>query len=674
MLLKREGNPVLPFLFINYLFGMRSIILSVAFLILILTFISCRKDSSLNKNEGLIQLINVMIGNSVLNVSNSIISVPNDQPVQISFSSALDTTSIKKAITLKKSEGTVVAYSYTLTDNSTNITLTPTLILQYFTDYTLDISSLLLGKNGETFPGVSFKFTTLQGSMMIDSIILNGKEMTATPLQNIDPGQIIMKIIFSQPLNPSHYKSSFSFTGPAFSYTLSNNNKTVLATNTTKAKGLTRYSFHISPALTSAGGFTFSGYSADFFTAIDTTYKFTKISDEDLLTLVQRQTFKYFWDFGHPLCGMARERNSSGDIVTTGGSGFGIMAMIVAMERGFISRTDGINRLDKILGFLETCDRFHGVWPHWINGVTGKTQPFSAKDNGGDLVETSFMVQGLLCMRQYLNINVSAEKNKIDRINSLYNSIEFDWFTNSEKTLYWAWSPNYGYNLKIQGYNETLITYVIAASSQTHSVAADVYTQGYANNGGIKNGKSYYGYPLQLGGDYGGPLFFTHYSFLGLDPRHLKDQYADYWDQNIKQSLINWTYCSTNPKKYPGYGSAIWGLTASDNPWGYNAHSPTNDLGVITPTAAISSIAYTPIQSLNALKTYYYFLGDRLWGDYGFYDAFDITASWWANSTLAIDQGPQIIMIENYRTGLLWNLFMSAPEIQNGLTKLGFTY
>ena len=367
-------------------------------------------------------------------------------------------------------------------------------------------------------------------------------------------------------------------------------------------------------------------------------------------------------------------RNSSGDIVTTGGSGFGIMAMIVGMERGFISRTDGIARLDKILGFLETCDRFHGVWPHWLNGVTGKTQPFSAQDNGGDVVETSYMIMGLLCMRQYLDSSVAEEKTEIDRINNLFGAVEFDWFTNGENTLYWEWSPDYGYNLKIQGYNETLITYIIAASSPTHSITKDAYTLGYANNGGITNGRSYYGYILPLGQDYGGPLFFTQYTYMGLDPRNLKDQYADYWEQNVNQSLINWSYCIANPQKFPGYGATIWGLTASDNPWGYNAQSPTNDLGVITPTAALSSMPYTPTQSLNALKTDYYFLGNHLWGAYGFYDSFDISEGWWANSTLAIDQGPIICMIENYRTALLWNLFMSAPEIQNGLTKLGFTY
>jgi hypothetical protein len=671
--MKREGKTVLPFLFIHYLLAMK-IKISVFLFIFLIGLFSCKKDNSQNKTGGLIQIISVKIGNSTLNTSSPVKNVPADQPFQISFSGAVDTNSINKEISLIDSIGTVIHYSYSMITNLTGLSLIPTSILQYSTKYTLSISSALHGLNGETFPGIQYKFATIAGSMVIDSITLNGKSMTTIPLQNADPKAINIKVIFSQALDPSNYKSSFTFTGPSLIYTLSSDNKTLTATNSAKAGGLTKYSFSISSALTSAGGFTFGGFTSFFYTAVDSTYQFPQLSDDDLLTLVQKQTFKYFWDFGHPACGMARERNSSGDVVTTGGSGFGIMDIIVAIDRGFISRTDGITRLDKILGFLETCDRFHGVWPHWLNGVTGKTVPFSATDNGGDIVETSFMIQGLLCMRQYLDSTVVAEKTEITRINSLYKSVEFDWFTNGEKTLYWEWSPNYGYNLKVQGYNETLITYVIAASSPTHTITADVYTTGYANNGGIRNGGSYYGYLLPLGQAYGGPLFFTQYSFLGLDPRNLKDQYASYWEQNVNQSLINWSYCQTNPKKYPGYGSGIWGLTASDNPNGYSAQSPTNDLGVITPTAAISSFPYTPSQSLAAVRTDYYFLGDRLWGDYGFYDAFDISAGWWATSTLAIDQGPIIGMIENYRTGLLWKLFMSAPEVQKGLTNLGFTY
>jgi hypothetical protein len=138
--------------------------------------------------------------------------------------------------------------------------------------------------------------------------------------------------------------------------------------------------------------------------------------------------------------------------------------------------------------------------------------------------------------------------------------------------------------------------------------------------------------------------------------------------------MINWKYCEDNPRNYVGYSAECWGLTASDNQSGYSAHSPTNDLGVISPTAAVSSIPYTPDQSMAAIKHFYYMLGDRLWGEYGFRDAFNVSAGWWASSYLAIDQGPMICMIENHRTGLLWDLFMSAGEVQAGLNKLGFTY
>jgi hypothetical protein len=279
-------------------------------------------------------------------------------------------------------------------------------------------------------------------------------------------------------------------------------------------------------------------------------------------------------------------------------------------------------------------------------------------------------------MRQYLNASIAAEEALITRINTLFNETEFDWFTRGENVLYWHWSPdnNWAMNMPIRGYNEALIVYVLAASSVSHGISASVYHEGYARNGGIVNDKSFYGYKLPLGEDYGGPLFFTHYSFLGLDPENLKDNYADYWEQNVNHTLINRAYCVDNPKNYVGYSSVSWGLTASDNQTGYSAHSPTNDLGVITPTAAVSALPYIPEESMDAIRYFYYILGDKLWGEYGFYDAFNVTEQWWANSYLAIDQGPIICMVENYRSGLLWKLFMSCPEVQSGLDQLGFTY
>jgi len=404
------------------------------------------------------------------------------------------------------------------------------------------------------------------------------------------------------------------------------------------------------------------------------------LTDSALLDLVQKQTFRYFWDFAHPVSGLARERsnvayNYGDEVVTTGGSGFGIMSVIVAAERGWIERDTATNFLLKMVRFLLKADAYHGVFPHWLHGSSGKTIPFSRKDDGADLVENSFLFQGLLCARQYFNRDNPAERELRNRINSLWNDIEWDWFTRGgQDVLYWHWSPNNGWamNFPLRGFNECLITYVLAASAERYPVPASVYHNGWAQSNFFKNGKKFYDITLPLGFDYGGPLFFSHYSFLGLDPRRLKDRYADYWEQNRNHTLINRAYCIDNPKNYKGYGENCWGLTASDTYTGYAAHSPTEDLGTITPTAALSAFPYTPEYSMQALQHFYYDLGDKIWSEYGFVDAFNETQSWYASSHLAIDQGPIIVMIENYRSGLIWNLFMSCPEVRKGLQKLGF--
>lgn len=404
------------------------------------------------------------------------------------------------------------------------------------------------------------------------------------------------------------------------------------------------------------------------------------LSDEELLDVVQRQTFRYFWDFAHPVSGLARERSNIAygygtEVVTTGGSGFGVMAVIVAVHRGWVTRDSAARHLLKIVKFLEEADSYHGVFPHWLNGTSGKTIPFSVKDNGADLVETSFLFQGLLSVRQFFDADTSVETDLRNRINRLWNDIEWEWFTREgQKVLYWHWSPDYGWamNMPIRGYNECLITYVLAASSKAHPVDASVYHKGWTNSNHFKNGKEFYGYKLPLGFDYGGPLFFAHYSFLGLNPTCLEDKYACYWEQNVNHTLINRAYCMDNPSQFKGYGEMCWGLTASDNQTGYSAHAPDNDLGVITPTAALSSFPYTPDYSMQVLRHFYDDLGDKIWSEYGFVDSFNETKGWYAQSHLAIDQGPIIVMIENYRSHLLWDLFMSCPEVKEGLEKLSF--
>lgn len=413
------------------------------------------------------------------------------------------------------------------------------------------------------------------------------------------------------------------------------------------------------------------------------------LSDSTLFRLVQERTFQYFWDGAEPTSGLGRERfhadniypENDQPIVTSGGSGFGVMAILVGIERGFITREAGRERLEKIVHFLETADRFHGAWPHWWNGETGKVKPFGQKDNGGDLVETSFMLQGLLCVRQYFAKGTTAEQQLAARIDRLWREVEFDWYRNGKNVLYWHWSPEYGWemNFPVHGYNECLIMYVLAASSPTHSVPAAVYHEGWAENGAItKDPPSYKDLKLQLhyqgNPPHAGPLFWAHYSWLGLDPRGLKDKYADYGQETRNQALINYQWCVDNPKKFAGYGDSSWGLTASYSVRGYAAHAPDeqNDLGVISPTAALSSFPYTPKQSMQAMRYWYTQLKDSLWGNYGFYDAFSVQDNWYPKRYLAIDQGPIVVMMENYRSGLLWNLFMSCPELKQGLRTLGF--
>lgn len=497
---------------------------------------------------------------------------------------------------------------------------------------------------------------------------------------NLNP---TIKVFFNKPVKQSSLANGILFNESSgssvpFNVSYQNNDSALLLRPSASLKSLTGYKIIVASTVESTSGKSLkNAINIDLLTGIDSTDKFPVISDNALLDLVQQQTFRYFWDFGHPTSGLARERNTSGDLVTSGGSGFGVMAIVTGIHRNFITRTEGLARVQKITSFLKnTAQKFHGAFPHWLNGNTGAVIPFSAKDNGADLVETSFLIQGLLTARQYFNRPDAIETALRNDINAIYNGVEWSWFRkNNENVLYWHWSENFNWemNHQIKGWNEALITYVLAASSPTYVIPKVVYDNGWASNGNIRNNNQYFGIPLPLGPALGGPLFFEHYSFLGINPRGLSDAYANYQTQTVNHTKINYEYCKANISNYYGYSDLCWGLTASDIPNGYTASSPTNDIGVIAPTAALSSFPYTPTESMNALKFFYYKLGDKIWKEYGFVDAFSLKDAWFANSFLAIDQGPIIIMIENHRSGLLWNLFTSCPEVKNGMRALGFT-
>lgn len=410
------------------------------------------------------------------------------------------------------------------------------------------------------------------------------------------------------------------------------------------------------------------------------------LSDEALMDSVERRTFDYFWSAAEPTSGLARERYNMDDIypendkhvVTTGGSGFGIMALLAGVDRGYITPEEGFARFEQIVGWLEKADRFHGAFPHWWNGETGRVQPFGTKDNGGDLVETAFMIQGLLAVHQYYADGSEAEKALAARIDKLWREVEWSWYTNGQNVLYWHWSPEYAWemNFPVRGYNECLIMYILAAASPTYPITPEVYHEGWAESGAIAQEHEVEGHKLGMRyqGIEAGPLFWAHYSFLGLDPRGLKDRYADYYEEMRRYSLVHRDYCVRNPNGYTGYGENCWGLTSSYSPKGYSGHAPRadRDLGVIAPTAALSSIVYTPEESMAVMRNLYENLGDKVWGPYGFYDAFSETEGWYPEKYLAIDQGPIAVMIENHRSGLLWKLFMSHPDVQQGLERLGF--
>ncbi len=519
----------------------------------------------------------------------------------------------------------------------------------------------------------------------IDSIFVNN---TFAPKNSTVHGVDFRKQEFTIKFNNAvdtlkFWKRSFYISGgidSSYSYRFSSDKKKLFIEPNLPLIPLEGYrvTFNQGPML---GGLINESYSFVLRTQLDSSFKFPLLTDDELLTHIQFHTFKYFWDYAHPTSGLIRERNGSNDLVTSGGSGFGLMAILVGIERNFITRQQGFERLNKIVTFLNRpeTDKFHGAFPHWLNGNTGKVIPFSLKDNGGDLVETAFLMQGLLTVKEYFKNGSAEEQAMCSVIEMLYRNVEWSWYRkNNENVLYWHWSPNYGWDMNhtIRGWDEALIVYVLAAGSPTYPIPRTVYQEGWARNGTypMVNNRSFYGIQLPLGNDYGGPLFFAHYSFLGLDPRNLSDQYANYWNQNVAHTKINRAHCVANPRARVGYSADCWGLTASDIQDGYTASSPTNDVGVIAPTAAISSMPYTPQESMRALKFFYYVLGDKIWGEYGFYDSFNLSTLWYARSYLAIDQGPIICMIENYRSGLLWELFMENQDVQSGLNSLQISF
>ncbi len=401
---------------------------------------------------------------------------------------------------------------------------------------------------------------------------------------------------------------------------------------------------------------------------------------EAFLTGVQAAGIRYFTDYAHPVSGLGREWGRVNPphhvrrVCALGASGMGLMNMVVGLERGLLPAAETRQLLLRILRFVqEKAERYDGALPHWLDGTTGKTIPF-ARIGGADIVETAFFMQGLLVVREYFAGTDAVDTEIRTRADAVWRDVRWDRFVDKKNRLYWHW-PIEGRKrpLLITGSNEGHIAYLLAVASPTHPAPDAVYHDGWVGTHRVLN-KDYYGVRLEVGRPHGFPLFWTHYSYMGLDPRGLRDKHVrDYFDHHRNAALVHWHHAKENPGGFEGYGPLRWGLTSSSGPDGYGGWSPVHkDNGTIAPTAALSSMPYLPEQSLAMLEDLYAERGADLWGEFGFYDAFNDSRNWTAKGFwIGIDVGPIAPMIENHRTGLCWKLFMQAPEIKAAVARLG---
>jgi len=400
------------------------------------------------------------------------------------------------------------------------------------------------------------------------------------------------------------------------------------------------------------------------------------MSDDEWMDMAEEAAFRYFFQGAHPAWGLARDRYSGGDLISTGGTGLGLMALVAGAERGYAPRARLAARVRRILEFYATtATTYHGAFSHYLNGSTGAS--IAADADGlmrGDIVETSYLVMGALTARQYFDGSEADEVAIRSFATQIWEGVDWNAYRQTPDAIYWLWGPAAGWSLSfpVAGWNECLIVYLLGIASPTHPVPASCYHQGWSRYGAMVNGNTYFGYVLPLGASFGGPLFFAHYSFMGFDPRGRRDVYANYFLQNRNHTLINRAYCAANPNQRAGFSADIWGLTACDGPSSYVVNFPYNEEGTIAPTASLSSMPWTPQESLDALRAMYRLYGRGLYGPFGFRDSFNPGAQWYDPDYIAIDQAPIAAMIENARSRLLWNLFMSNPEVQPALDAIGF--
>jgi len=401
-------------------------------------------------------------------------------------------------------------------------------------------------------------------------------------------------------------------------------------------------------------------------------------NSEKFIDLLEKRTFRYFWDYADPNTGLIRDRASDSGVCSIAAVGFGLTSICIAEYRKWITYEEAYNRVLCTLNSfyddpadpndfcVEGC---HGLFWHFIDIHNGKPMYW----DGVSTIDSALLMAGILFCKQYFSgteIETLATK--------IYESAEWDWFINNDGLMYAIWTPANGLTGCWGGYNEAMILYLLAIGSPTHSISAnswDAWASFYNEHWG-----AYYGFPILTC-----PALFIHqYSHCWIDFRNKKDEYVDYFQNSKFATLANRAY---SKEWYPNPNIDLWGITACDGPvpdtcagktyragLGYPPDSGNND-GTIAPTAVGGSIVFTPQHSISTLKYMYDNYNQKLWGLYGLKDSLNIACepNWFANDYIGIDIGAMLIMIENYRSNLVWDIFMQNIEIIDAMNRVGFS-
>lgn len=403
------------------------------------------------------------------------------------------------------------------------------------------------------------------------------------------------------------------------------------------------------------------------------------LTDSVFLDLVQRASFDFFWLEANANNGLIKDRSASGAACSIASVGFGLTAITIGIDRGWITREAGRTRVLNTLKTFwtkpqgrETSGRigYKGFFYHFLDMNTALRTWNSELSS----IDTALLLAGILDMKQYFTSSDAAENDIRALADSIYYRVDWNWMRNFQPNITGGWFPESGFiNWWWAGYNEAMIMNILGLGSPTHAIQSptwNAWTSGYQWQ--TQYGQTYVIFP---------PLFGHQYSHCWIDFRNIQDAYMrgkgiNYFENSRRATLAARAYAIANPRGHKGYGENVWGLTACDGPNGYSARGAPpaqNDDGTIAPTAAASSIPFTPQESIAAMRHMYDTYRAQLWTKYGFRDAFNLNVNWWGPDVIGIDEGPIVLMIENYRTGKVWQRFMQNADIQRGLQKAGFT-